>query len=277
MHKKNMFLGLSTFTYGWKVGSEHFRSPFPLDENGLLEKTLQMELSCLQLGDNLPVHLLDPERRECLKKRAGENNIRLELGARGMTPAHLELYTGLAVDFGAPLLRFVIDGENYEPGKDAILGILKDIKPVLEKNRVVLGIENHDRFKSRELAGIIEAAGSDHIGICLDCANSLGAGEGLEQVAGLLAPHAVNLHIKDFTVKRLPHKMGFIVEGAPFGKGLLDLDFLMGKLSEYRKCQSAILEQWVPPEASPEASVLKEEAWADEGIARLKATRYFAR
>lgn len=275
MHKKNMILGLSSFTYGWKIGSESFRSPFSPDENGLLEKTVQMGLKCLQLGDNLPVHLLDHERRERLKKTATENNIRLELGARGMTPAHLELYIGLAIDFRAPLLRFVIDGEDYEPGTDTIIGILKDVKPVLEKNGIVLGIENHDRFRSRELAGIIEEAGSDHIGICLDCANSLGAGEGLEQVAGTLAPYTVNLHIKDFSVTRLPHKMGFIVEGAPFGKGLLDLDFLMKKLAQYGKCQSAILEQWVPPEVSHEDAVLKEEAWAEEGIMRLKATRYF--
>ncbi len=275
MNKKNMVLGLSSFTYGWGVGLEGFRPPFPLDERGLLERAVQMELGCLQLGDNLPAHLLDRERMEYLRQTAMEKNIRLELGARGMTKAHLELYIALATYFQAPLLRFVIDEEGYTPGTDTILGILSDVKPVLERRRIVLGIENHDRLKSRELAGIIEAAGSDYIGICLDCANSIGAGEGLEQVAGFLAPYTVNLHIKDFTVTRLSHKMGFIVEGAPFGKGLLDLDFLMDKVDRYGKCESAILEQWVPPEAAPEDSVLKEEAWAVEGIGRLKATRYF--
>lgn len=275
MNKKNMILGLSSFTYGWKIGSKDFRSPFPPDEKGLLEKTMQMGLGCLQLGDNLPAHLLDQERRLSLKREASKNSIRLELGARGMTRAHLDLYIALATYFEAPLLRFVIDGEGYEPGTDTILGILNDVKPVLERRRIVLGIENHDRLKSRELAGIIEKAGSDHIGICLDCANSLGAGEGLEQVAGILAPYTVNLHIKDFTITRLPHKMGFKVEGAPFGKGLLDLDFLMEELRKYGRCKSAVLEQWVPPEASPEDSVFKEEAWAEEGIGRLRATRYF--
>src|SRR5690606_33941046 len=138
--------------------------------------------------DNLPVHLLDRERMENLRRTAMEKNIRLELGARGMTRAHLELYIALAAYFQAPLLRFVIDEEGYTPGTDTILGVLNDVKPALERSRIVLGIENHDRLKSRELAGIIEAAGSDYIGICLDCANSIGAGEGLEQVAGFLAP-----------------------------------------------------------------------------------------
>ncbi len=266
---------MSSFTYGWGVGSEAFRSPFPLDERDLLDRTVQMGLRCLQLGDNVPVHLLDQERREQLRKTAKENDIRLELGARGMTPAHLERYIGLCAYFSAPLLRFVIDGEGYTPGAATVSGILKDMEPVLKKHQVVLGIENHDRFRSRELAHLIDKAGSDHIGICLDCANSIGAGEGLEQVAGALAPHTVNLHIKDFKVTRLWHKMGFIVAGAPFGEGLLDLGFLMDKLSSYGKCKSAILEQWVPPEASPEASVSREAAWAEEGIARLKTLPYF--
>lgn len=271
-----MVLGLSSFTYGWGVGVPGFVPPQPLDPIGLLEKTVQLGLRCLQLGDNAPVHRLDEQEKDTLRRRAQEHNLRLELGARGMTLPHLELYIGLAVYFGSPLIRFVIDEEGYTPGAEEVLEILREAKPALEQYNIVLGIENHDRFRSRELAAIVQQAGSHRIGICLDCANSIGTGEGLEHVAAVLGPHTVNLHIKDFTITRLWHKMGFKVEGVPFGTGLLDLDFLLNELSRHNRCQSAILEQWVPPDNNPHHTVLKEDSWAEEGLAQLRKMPYFS-
>jgi hypothetical protein len=99
----------------------------------------------------------------------------------------------------------------------------------------------------------------------------MGAGEGFETVADVLIPYTINLHIKDFTIYRVPHKMGFIVEGRPAGKGMLNIPELLGRTSETGLCRSAILELWTPPETDIERTILKEENWADESISYLRS------
>ncbi len=270
-----MVLGISSFTYGWSVGVPGQMPPKPLTANDLIRRTLDFGLRCLQIGDNLPLHAFNSSELEELRTLVNDNHIRLELGARMLTPEHLDRYVTLTSFFNAPLLRFVIDGDGYEPDPTTIIRIIKNVLPDLHKTGIVLGIENHDRFKAAELASIMDSIDDRHVGVCLDCVNSLGAGEGLDHVAAVLTPYTVNLHIKDYTIQRLYHKMGFHVTGTPAGKGMTDVPMLLERLGQYKRCQSAVLEQWVEPESSIEATVRKEEAWAVEGIQYLSQLSYF--
>lgn len=270
-----MLLGISSFTYGWAIGVPGKMPAIPWTEQSLLDQTLRFGLHTLQIGDNLPLHSLPEERLAALKERAVLNNIRLELGARKLTHEHLHRYLVLAEYFNAPLLRFVIDSDNYTPNLDEIKNIINDSLPILKNNKVKIGIENHDRLKARDLAALMERIGSSDVGICLDCANSLGAGEGLEFVAGMLAPYTLNLHVKDFTVQRLSHNMGFIITGAETGKGMINLPLLLDLLSPYNRCESAILEQWTPPRSSIDETISIESEWAKTGVEYLKQFQKF--
>ncbi len=270
-----MILGLSTFAYGWSIGIEGSVPPQPFDETHLIQKALQFGLQCIQFGDNLPLHTLPSERLENLKDEAKTNNIRIEIGARKLTEDNLDRYIELAAHLHSPLLRFVIDGNDYEPDRDTIISIIKNSIPKLNNNNLILGVENHDRFKATELAAMLDAVGSDKVGVCLDCVNSLGAGEGLDWVSSVLIPYTVNLHIKDFEILRLPHKMGFTVKGTPAGKGMSNVPGLLKELSLHRRCVSAVLEQWIEPESSIEETVKKEDDWAAESLQYLKALTYF--
>lgn len=156
-----------------------------------------------------------------------------------------------------------------------VIQIIKEVLPELMESNVTLGIENHDRFKSKELAAIMDAVANDHVGICLDCVNSLGAGEGLEYVADVLAPYTVNLHIKDFMIERVTHKMGFSVAGVPAGMGMTNVPMLMEKLAPYNRCQSAVLEQWVPWQQDLSKTIQVENEWAQQGINYLKTLPFF--
>mgnify|MGYP002353575367 FL=1 len=98
----------------------------------------------------------------------------------------------------------------------------------------------------------------------------MGAGEGFEEVARILLPYTINFHIKDFTIRRVSHKMGIIIEGAPAGKGKLNIREVVARLNEKGQCNSAILELWTPPENDIDATVIKEEQWASESIDYLK-------
>ena len=140
----------------------------------------------------------------------------------------------------------------------------------LESRNIKLAIENHDRFKAREFEKIILSIGNEWIGICLDSVNSMGAGEGFETVSEILMPYTINLHLKDFSIKRVAHKMGLIIEGRPAGSGMLKISDLVSALSVTNRCQSAILELWTPPEPSIEATLAKEDKWANESIEFLR-------
>ncbi len=270
-----MILGLSSFAFGWSIGIEGQIPNRPFNELDVVNATLNAGLHLLQIGDNLPLHSLSDERLEKLKIDLQKNNIQLEIGARKLTAQNLSKYLDLARYFGCPILRFVIDGNQYEPDLKSIAAIVSDFVPELKKQNLTLGIENHDRFKVKELANLMEKIGSDHVGICLDCVNSMGAGEGLEYVAEILAPYTVNLHVKDFNVERLHHKMGFTITGAIAGTGMTNVPMLIEKLSKYNRCQSAVLEQWVPFENNEDETIKKEAQWAEQSIQYLKSLPYF--
>jgi sugar phosphate isomerase/epimerase len=265
-----MKLGISSYTYTWAVGIPGSIPEDPLSICGLLEKAYASGIKLVQIADNLPVEKLTEDELELLFDYSFEKGISLEMGGRGLTPEHTMKCLVAAQVIRSPILRMVIDSTGYEPTITEIKGIIKDLLPEFSSRRIKLAIENHDRLKAREFAGIISSIGSEWVGICLDSVNSMGAGEGFETVSDILIPFTINLHLKDFTIRRISHKMGIIIEGAPAGKGMLNIPDLLLKTSQNGLCQSAILELWTPPEPEIESTVLKEEKWAQESINYLK-------
>jgi sugar phosphate isomerase/epimerase len=164
----------------------------------------------------------------------------------------------------------VIDSKDFEPDKITIISIIRELLPEFKKRNIRLAIENHDRLKASEFEDILQSVGSDFVGICLDSVNSMGAGEGFETVSEILLPYTINLHVKDFIIHRVSHKMGFVIEGTPAGKGMLNIRKLTESLSALNRCNSAILELWTPPEPGIEETIIKEDKWAEESMRYLK-------
>ena len=263
-----MTLGLSSYTYGWAVGVRGHEPARPLDEHGLLDHCQAQGVKLLQIGDNLPLHTFDDARLARLAGRAAREGVQLEVGVRRLTSERVDQYATIARRLGAKLLRFVIDDLDYHPSPEAVSIVLRQCGLLL--GGLTLGLENHDRFPAATLRAMIESAGSDRLGVCLDTANSLGAGEGLDTVVAALAPWTVNLHIKDFHIERVPHLMGFTVEGRPAGQGLLDVPGLLETLAPFRRCETAALELWTPPEPELADTIAKEAAWAGQSLQYLK-------
>lgn len=263
-----MQLGLSSYTFGWAVGVRGHEPAQPLDEHGLLDKCQAHGVKLLQIGDNLPLHTFGEERLHRLASRAVRDGIQIEVGARRLTVERVAEYAAMARHLDAKLIRFVIDDADYHPKPDAVSGVLRDAALLLDG--LTLGIENHDRFPAATLRNIIETAGDNRIGVCLDTANSLGAGEGIETVVATLAPLTVNLHVKDFHIERVPHLMGFTVSGRPAGAGFLDVSGLLKWLAPFGRCRTAILELWTPPEPDVQQTIAKESSWAVQSLEYLK-------
>jgi sugar phosphate isomerase/epimerase len=264
-----MQLGLSTYTYTWAIGVHGSEPEKPMTVFDLIERTNSLGVKVLQIADNLPLEKFSIPELEQIKQFADHRGIRIEVGARWMTFDRLKMYLNIARMMDSPILRFVIDGSGFEPNLEEIHSIIGHIVPELEKLNICLVIENHDRLLSREFVEIVQRSGSKNVGICLDTVNSMGAGEGLETVIGLLAPFTMNLHVKEFSIRRVSHKMGFVIEGVPLGKGMLPVAELISRVSSH--CQSAILEQWTPPEPTIQETIKKENEWAEESILYLKS------
>jgi len=265
-----MRLGLSSYTYTWAVGVPGSMPLKPLSAYDLVDKAAKSGLKLVQIADNLSLEMMNENELISLREYAKGKGVEIEMGGRGLTPEHTIKCLEAAKLLNSPILRMVIDGAGYEPELNSVISIIKELLPEFKSGNIKLAIENHDRFKAREFEKIILRVGSEWVGICLDSVNSMGAGEGFEEVSKILLPYTINLHVKDFTIRRVSHKMGIIIEGAPAGKGMLNIRELINKLYFTDSCQSAILELWTPPEKEIEATIMKEETWADESIEYLK-------
>lgn len=254
-----MQLGIGTYTFAWTIGVAGFMPKQPLSVGQLLDTAHQLGVKRVQFCDNLPLLNVD-----------FKTDLTIEVGTRGLTEANLLNYLEVCRRFHSPFLRVVIDDLGYHPSEKEVIAVIQTVIEDFKKANVILAIENHDRFTVASLVRIIQETDPKWVGICLDTANSLGAGEGIREVVMALAPYTVNLHIKDFTIKRVWHNMGFVVEGCPAGKGMLDIPWIVEQLRPYNRCISATLEIWSNPETTIEATVEKEANWAKESISYLK-------
>ena len=269
-----MQLGLSTYTYAWAIGVPGHPPAAPLTATDLLERAASFNLRWVQFADNLPLHLLSPADLDAFEDCARRLDIRIEVGARGIAPDHLRAYLALARRFASPILRVVVDTAGHHPSPDEGIDLLTPHRAAFESAGVTLAIENHDRFPSPVLAEMVHrlnAGGAPWVGVCLDTVNSFGALEGPPVVLQHLGPLTVNLHVKEFTITRASHQMGFTVEGRPAGQGRLDLPWLLDQLRQYGRDPNAILEQWTPPEPALADTIVKESAWAEQSLAYLRA------
>jgi len=264
--KQFLEIGIGSYTYTWAMGVPGYDTQQPMTAFDLIAKAVALKVKVVQLADNVPLAGFSMKELIALLRLAKKKSVKLETGFRGLTQKRLEHSIGISQILHSEILRFVIDGKDYQPSCDDVIKIIKPFIPRLETANIRLAIENHDRLTCDEFIYIIRKCNSPYIGICLDTVNSLGVPEGTSEVILKLLPHTINLHVKDFTIKRLDHQMGFKVEGVPAGTGKLDIPFLMNELDRLSKCKTAILELWTPFEETLEETIDRENRWAVESM-----------
>jgi 3-oxoisoapionate decarboxylase len=262
--------GLSSYTYAWEVGVPGYPVPKPLDAFTLLQRTADYGLNLLQIADNLPLEHLTLEEQKEVYQKANALNITLELGTRGILNDNLKTHLEIAKRLHSRLLRVVVDSKGHEPSPEEVIRLLAAELPAFEHANIILGIENHDRFKVKTLAHIVKSLASSHIGIVLDTVNSFGSLEPPELVVETLGPYTVNLHIKDFDVRRASHNLGLEIYGTAAGQGRLDIPAVVKQLKDYGRAFTSVLEFWAAPEPTLAESIAKEKAWAEQSIVYLK-------
>lgn len=264
-------LGLGTYGVAWAIGVPGYDQPkVPMDAPGLLRFAGELGLRLVQIADNMPLHTLSDGERQAIRDEAQKHGIAIEVGTRGIQTDHLRQYVEIAQFFNSPILRVVVDTKEHHPSPEEVVSLIRAVLPELEAAGITLAIENHDRFKVKQLAGIIQALNSPYVGICLDTVNSFGSLEGPEVVVETLGCYVVNLHVKEFVVKRAGHAMGFEITGRPAGQGMMNVPWLLGKLDSFGRSYNAIVEAWLPMQITIEETVLVEERWARESVRYLR-------
>jgi sugar phosphate isomerase/epimerase len=265
-----MKLGISTYAYTWSIGIKGVEPAYRMTVLDVLQKAHELGVKVVQVGPNLPLDRLTQQEFDTVLQKAREWEIELELGTCGLEYRHLVRWISLADRAGARLLRTTPESAEGEvPSSSAMKRDLGAIIPELATRSVRLALENY-KLPTKLLAGTLAELHSPWLGATLDTVNSMGVPEGIEHVVRTLAPHTFCLHIKEFVVRRMWHMLGFTVEGAPVGKGQLDLPWLLETLRAAGVSPNAILEVWVPQQKTLEETIALEQAWVIESINFLR-------
>ncbi len=265
-----MKLGISSFTFPWAIGGIESDHPVAMSALELLERAHELRADVLQIADNLPIGGQSEADLTGLKAQADSYGIALEVGTRGIKSENLETFLSIAQKLSSPILRVVIDSKGHEPSIPEIIDLLKPFESKFKQAGIKLAIENHDRLTCAEFNEIIDQVGSDWVGICLDTVNSLGAVEAPNTVIPALAPHAINVHMKDFEIVRTNGQMGFTVRGTALGEGRLDVSEVIAAVGGSKRDITAVIELWTPRQNSYEATVALENEWANISVANLR-------
>jgi len=109
---------------------------------------------------------------------------------------------------------------------------LERAEPIARRHRIVLALENHKDQRIDERLAVLEALDSEHVGMCVDTANSIAMLEDPMKVVRAYAPWARSVHLKDQRVRRCDE--GFLAADVPLGHGVLDLPQMVAALKQSR-------------------------------------------
>jgi sugar phosphate isomerase/epimerase len=263
-------LGLGSYAYRWSCGFRDRVPAQPLGPVGLVERAAALGLGLVQFADNIPLHRRAPAEIDALRDAAQERGVAVELGLAGFDGAALSAYLDLAGRLDARLLRVATDAEDAREDAAAIAARLRAVLPAARDRGVRLALENHFFVPSPKLREIVERVDDPAVGVCLDVANSICAGEWPAETVALLAPFAINLHLKDYRIDPDPYGVGFRVVGAPLGEGVLDVAAVLAALRAGAGGLNVILEHWLPHPGGDDAAARAEDDWIARSVAAAR-------
>jgi sugar phosphate isomerase/epimerase len=235
-----MRLGLDSYTLRWQ-GWDAFQ---------LIEYCAALGLDAVQLSGRRHFASLEEASLLPAKRHADELGILIELGMGSVDqystafrpeygPAEEQLTAMLraAALVGSPSLHVVLGGRPERSGPtplaqhiDECVRVAKVVAPLARDLGIRLAFENHGDLLARELAALVEAAGPDYVGVCLDTGNPALAAEDPVLTTEVLARYTVTSHIRDSRVWAVPE--GAMVQHVPMGQGDVDFHRIVALLTE---------------------------------------------
>ncbi|HBY61006.1 MAG TPA: sugar phosphate isomerase/epimerase [Solibacterales bacterium] len=219
-------LGMDAYSlraFGWKAPR-------------LIEYAAGLGLDSVQMSiDAFESH--EPAALAALKDKAAAAGVALEANVGCVCPSssawnpknisgeeYLRRGLKVAKAVGSPSMRCFIGSQaerRGSPGIDAhlenTLRILRAVRAEALDTGVKIAVENHKDATARELRALIDAAGTDFTGACLDLGNPASHGEDPALAIEVLGPVTVTTHWRDTAVA--PHPRGATFQWTALGEG----------------------------------------------------------
>jgi sugar phosphate isomerase/epimerase len=194
---------------------------------------------------------LEPDHLRKVRAHAEKLGIEIEIGMRSICPTsklfdpkqgtaeeQLTRMIDSAKIAGSRIVRAVLGSSADRVGPLGIEGNIENTVKVLRamRSRVIdnglkIAIENHaGDMQGRELKMLIEEAGKDFVGACLDSGNPLWTIEDPHLTLEALAPYVLTSHIRDTAVWAVPE--GAAVAWVRMGEGNIGIDDYVRKYTE---------------------------------------------
>jgi sugar phosphate isomerase/epimerase len=194
---------------------------------------------------------LEPERLKSVRAHAEKLGILIEIGMRSVCPTsksfdpaqgtveqQLVRMIEAAKMIGSPIVRAFLGTMADRSGDIPIAGhvenTIKALRPMRARFQdagLKLAIENHaGDMQARELKVLIEGAGKDFVGACIDSGNPVWALEDPHLTLETLAPYVVTSHVRDSTVWRSAE--GIVVRWTRMGEGNVGIAEWIRKYAE---------------------------------------------
>jgi sugar phosphate isomerase/epimerase len=193
---------------------------------------------------------LEREHLKNVRAHAEQLGIQLEIGMRSICPSSTmfdakqgtaeEQLTRMIVAakvIGSPIVRAVLGSmeDRNPPGieshiEDTVRVLRSVLSRVLDAGLKV-AIENHaGDMQARELKTLVEEAGKDFVGVCLDSGNPLWTIEDPHLTLETLHPYVLTSHVRDTSVWSIPE--GAAVAWTRMGEGNVGIDEYVRKYAE---------------------------------------------
>jgi len=270
-------LGLSTYAYFWRM-SDRVPSPMTLDD-ALRDAAAHDGVDLFQICDHLPLDTATDERLAAIRALADDLGLTLEVGTRGTRPDHLARYLHIAQQLGARLVRSMWTSGDDQPDALETERRLRQAVPAYEAAGVTLALETYEIVATADLVAVVRAIGSDHLGICLDPANTVARLEHPTDVVAATAPYVVNWHVKDSGFTRSPGWVGFQYTGVRTGTGVLDYEAVRAAIDPDARGINRVIEFWLPwqdealgnPDDPAQTTTRIEAAWTEHTIEYIRS------
>ena len=227
-----------------KLGVDNFSLKFnDWDVFQILDYCQRVGLDVLHLSDLAPFTRLDQAYLDEVKQYAAQLKIDIEVGmgsicptsntfsnALGSATEQLTRMLKIASHFGSPGVRCFLGNKadrrpyaTFQEHVDATIATCQSVRALALDLGVKVAIENHaGDLQGRELKEIIERAGPEYVGACIDAGNPLWVGESPFTTLEQLAPYVVMSHIRDTAV--WAHPTGAAAQWVPMGDGNVQID-----------------------------------------------------
>jgi sugar phosphate isomerase/epimerase len=207
-----------------------------------LELAATLGLNAIQLSSLDDYESLEPAHLAKVRDTARAKGILIDAGtgcicptsksfrpATGDPVAHLTRALKVAQTVGARTLRCFLgstddryDGKGIEYHIESTLKVFRAVRNVAMDSGVKIALENHSGdLQAWELRELIEQAGKEYVGACVDSGNPIWCAEHPEVTLEVLAPYAVTTHCRDTAIWE--HPRGCAAHWTALGDGSIDL------------------------------------------------------